>query len=840
MRLVLAAVAVSGFVSFSYEVLWTRLLTFRLGTTVHAFSIMLTTFLLGIGLGGALVGALQRRRAKPNYWRLYGYLEAGVGLTGMATVLLLFAPRIGYESFAGRTLSDLAVSGLIMLVPTTLMGAAFPVACHLYARGVRETGRAVGRIYVFNTVGAVCGAMLTGFFLVHALGTQTTLAAASLLMLAAGGVILAVAPAGRALRGPLPAAGVWGVGVLLWLLIPSDLAAEFFLRNQSFYRASGGEASLLGYAEGVETVIVVSENAAGHRLIASGPVEVAGTQFTLRNTQKLQAHIPMLIHPDPRHVCQIGFGSGETAHLFRSYGIERLDAVEISRAMLGMAARFFGDINGGIVGKAGFEPIVMDGSVYLKYTDREYDVIANDSIWPHMAGNSSLYTLEYFRNGRAHLKEGGIMTSWLPLEMPRQDLECALATFHEVFPYVYVWSTLTHRSKHALIAGSDGPLRVDAARFLERFERHARRDLEVVLLDDPFAFLGCLVAVIGPDDRLPDAPLNTTDLPVLQYLGSRPVEFSPLRDVEEVRSAMQLVARYPASRRDLLANVEALEDADAFVRKLEAMRRASTHVVRGMAREGTDPETAAAEFRRAEGLAPDHPTVAAMRQAREALLAVTPAQMQQMQVRRLAAVADMLMQAGRYQKALIALNVWAQREPYSAVPLIETGRLYIQAGRPDLAVPALRQAVEMEPDSADAHFNLGSAYLAAGQAPAAVAALEQALELEPDAPDTMERLGVACAVIGRASRARELLQRAVELAPELARARHSLAVFLCNARLFAEAIPHLQKLAELRPRSAEAQGLLAEAYAEVGNEQKAAEHRQRADALADGGDSPKD
>ncbi|MHC4789766.1 MAG: spermidine synthase, partial [Planctomycetota bacterium] len=332
-----------------------------------------------------------------------------------------------------------------------------------------------------------------------------------------------------------------------------------------------------------------------------------------RNTQKLQAHVPMLAHPDPRDVCQVGFGSGETAHIFSSYDVDRFDCVEISRAVIEMAARHFRDINGGVVESPRFNAIIMDALAYLKYTDRQYDVIANDATWPNLAGPAMLYTLEYFRSGRQRLKPGGIMTSWLPLAMAAEDFRSVLKTFHAVFPHVYVWSALSHRNKHALIIGKMEPLQIDAARFMQRFNRFARDDLELVHLADPALFLAShLASAEDMEAALADVPLNTQDSPLLQFMNSRPELYNERARRRYVPRSLGLLADHSESVLDRLTNLEALDRPQSFRREVLRMERACDHILRAIALAWDDPVRSEEELRAAARLAPHHPVFAAM------------------------------------------------------------------------------------------------------------------------------------------------------------------------------------------------------------------------------------
>jgi spermidine synthase len=837
LRLLLLAVAVSGFVSFSYEVLWTRLLQFKFESTVYAFSIMLTMFLLGLGLGGAVVGVLKRTAARAHYWRIYGLLEAAIGICGLASILLFFSARHTYESFTVRVVGELGTAALVMLVPTTLMGAAFPIACHLFAAGVGQTGESVGRIYVFNTVGAVLGALTTGFYLVRAIGTQHSLTLASFLIVASGTAILVAAPhpAGEALeaksrrlRRLLPVPAVWAAAILVCALTPSRHLQNYFVKNQSVSISNPDkEVSLLGYAEGVEGVVVACQVEDGYKTISAGSTDVAGTSYVLRNTQKLQAHIPMLIHPDPKWVCQVGFGSGETAHIFSSYDVEQFDCVEISRAMLDLAGEHFLDINQGVLDRPNFHEILMDAAAYLKYADRKYDIIANDATWPSQAGPAMLFTLEYFQSGRARLKPGGIMTSWLPLDMPFQDLKAVLKTFHQVFEHVYIWSSLNHMNKHALIAGSDTPLRIDAARFRERFNRFARKDLEAVYLGDPAVFLTCHTAKVqGMEGELADAPLSTNHLPVLRFMYSR------LYATEHMlKDAYGLLARHRDSVLGHLTNVEALDDSDQFLGAVRRLEAANDQILRAMTLGSDNLRERDLAMHRAIELAPEHPARILWLQRLDELRMVTPDEIRGSDLPALRDLARSLFRAGRYDTALIAMEEWAAREPESAEAWTALGSWHTVNGRFAEAIQHLLKAEALAPESADVHFNLGVAYVRANQLPSAVPHLRKAVDLAPESAEARAHLGTAIGLLGDDVGALRHLSRAVALNPRLPDAQRNLGMLLLRMGSVDEAISHLKTCAALTPESAEAHHLLARAYRRAGDEEVAARYSQRAAQL---------
>ncbi|MCK4374470.1 MAG: tetratricopeptide repeat protein, partial [Candidatus Brocadiae bacterium] len=455
-----------------------------------------------------------------------------------------------------------------------------------------------------------------------------------------------------------------------------------------------------------------------------------------------------------------------------------------------------------------------------------------DATWPSQAGTSMLYTLEHFQNGRRRLKPGGIMTSWLPFDMPLEDLKTALRTFHEVFPHVYIWSVLSRMNKHSLIIGSDRPLRVDAARFMDRFERFARQDLEVVYLDDPAIFLSChLTKLEGDVADLADAPLHTQNLPRLQFLYSRPEEYRRYREPKQVSAALRFFAAHRDSIRNYLHNAASPNDPNGLLARVQRADEANDHFLKAQVRLWENPGESEMELRLAARLAPNHPAVRAEAPSRLALRDLTPEQIRRLDLTSLKEMAGQLFLQGQYQKALVALQEWAGREPGSAVPRGEIGLLYINVQRPDLAIPHLRRAAELDPQSADVRFNLGVAHLGMRQPDSALTHLERALQLEPESADTMERLGVAHAMKGDKEEALAFFERAVALDPGSAAARHSLAVFLAGEGRLAQAVPHLEKLVELRPNSLQAHSMLADACRTTGDEEAAQRHLSRAAEL---------
>ena len=173
---------ISGGIALLYEVVLSRLLVLVMGNTVLATSTILAAFMAGLGLGAYVWGRVVEKR--PNTaLRIFGLLEIGVGLIAFAFPILyqlaggmelaLFGHSDGpYEARLGlRFLFSL----MWLLPPTFLMGGSLPAMGRHVIRFGRDFGRHTAWLYGINTLGAVLGAFLTGFFLVRLWGHTTTL-----------------------------------------------------------------------------------------------------------------------------------------------------------------------------------------------------------------------------------------------------------------------------------------------------------------------------------------------------------------------------------------------------------------------------------------------------------------------------------------------------------------------------------------------------------------------------------------------------------------------------------------------------------------------------------------
>jgi spermidine synthase len=186
----------SGVAALLYEVVWVRMLTQIFGSTAHAVATVLAAFMAGLALGSYVFGRIVDR--KRNFLRLYGWLELGIGLYGFL-IPHVFAGAFGIygKIFWLHQISPFVFNCALFLLafgllaaPTFLMGATLPVLSRFVIPSLSHLGRRIGDLYGTNTLGAVVGCGVAGYYLIPALGIRGTLYAAAALNITIAGLII--------------------------------------------------------------------------------------------------------------------------------------------------------------------------------------------------------------------------------------------------------------------------------------------------------------------------------------------------------------------------------------------------------------------------------------------------------------------------------------------------------------------------------------------------------------------------------------------------------------------------------------------------------------------------
>ena len=194
----------SGASALVYQVLWMRLLALVFGVTVHAASTVLAAFMAGLAVGSAFAGRLADRLHRPI--RAFAIAEALVAVSALATPVLLAGVEALYVRLHGPlsdvpglvTLVRFLLSFMVLLVPTTLMGATLALIVKSALRRGTILGRQISLLYAFNTAGAIVGALVAGIWLVPQLGIAWSFRIGAVINIAVAAGALLLSRPGRA------------------------------------------------------------------------------------------------------------------------------------------------------------------------------------------------------------------------------------------------------------------------------------------------------------------------------------------------------------------------------------------------------------------------------------------------------------------------------------------------------------------------------------------------------------------------------------------------------------------------------------------------------------------
>ncbi len=563
----------TGLFSFGLEILWTRSLALVIGSSIYAFNIMLIALLIGIVLGTIFYEVYWTRIKSPVYW--LSVLLLAVGALCLIDLMLIgYLPILSFAIIKSLTDSFLISQGtnfvlcfLTMVLVTMPLGFIFPLLTHLVKLNLHSPQKITSRLYFWNTLGTVMGSFGTAFLLIPVFGLQS-----SFVILAALPFIVGWWFLGDSLRWTITArTGALIVCAALYL-IPLQR-----YRPWNLYTMTGGiyrygfdwresvetawklpeflqkGRQIIFYREGDEGVVCINEHEAERTISVNGKSDGGNGQDVI--TQRLIAHVPLMLHPNPQNALVIGWGTGSTAGSAGLYPtLKQIDCVEIE-AQTFAGRSFFTDINFNIAADPRFKNYIKDGRNYLLTAPTRYDVILSEPSNPWITGVSNLFTKDFYSIAKSRLSGEGIFCQWFHYyNMSLQDIRVQTRTFADSFPHASMWLVPPRPVAlgnpivygDILFIGSTQPHRLDYDRVRHWYANAAIRADLVPLggVEDELAFLTNYF--MNRDDMLrfsDGAQENTDDFPYLEYAAPKRLYLGP---AEAQRTMVEIYRHFDA------------------------------------------------------------------------------------------------------------------------------------------------------------------------------------------------------------------------------------------------------------------------------------------------------
>ena len=500
----LATLLASGLLGIGYEVLAVRVLGQLLEDTVYTFACLLSVYLLGTAAGGALARRLPPGRSSTDAGATLDRLLAATACACLLGTLALFqADALAAQlrawlprSEAGGVALELLLGACTLLLPAVGMGALFS---HLGQESVRRPG-GLGRAAGVNTLGAALAPVLFGVLVLPLAGAKAGLAGVAL------GYAVLMRPRGR---GGWTLAAAPAAAALALLLAPVPL---------SFVRIPPGGA-LVAEVEGVTAAVAVVRDRAGdHLLQVNSHFRQGGTAST--RSDRRQAYLPLLLHPNPQRALFLGLGTGVTLAAAADQPGLVADGVELVPEILPLLP-LFNRAAGDLAARPGVRLHVADARRWVRADPDRYDVVMADLYFPAVDGAGALYTREHFEAVRARLAPGGVFCQWLPLhQLDLDTLRLIARTFLAAFPDGSAWlANLSTETPLVALVGTADPVRYPPGWFDLRVRDPAFRErLRANGLAGDLGLFGLFLAGADGLGRFAGpGPLNTDDRPLVIF-----------------------------------------------------------------------------------------------------------------------------------------------------------------------------------------------------------------------------------------------------------------------------------------------------------------------------------
>jgi predicted membrane-bound spermidine synthase len=534
---ILWAAAITGATSFVYEIVWIRMLSMALGSTIHAFELMLAAFIAGIAFGGWWLRGRADKLLSSQ--RAAGWAQI---LKGAAALITLFIYNVSFywvawilqvlnrnvdSAYSLYNFTSAAISMAVMFPAAFFAGMTLPLfTLTLLRKNIGE--KAIGRVYAVNTLGAIVGVVLTIYWLIPLLGLRLSLWSAAAVDVVLGLALLGVV--WREKKSGIRKIAFVAIGCVSVLLF-SVFATKFnlALMSSGVFRhglLNSDENTVIYHEDGRTATVAINSLMRGKvlNIVTNGKPDASigmEDQIALDEmTMVSAAVVPMLYRPDAKSVGIIGFGSGMSTHfVLGNPDVREVDTVEIEPAMI-RAARHFGDkVERAYTDKRSYI-IIDDAKSYFSTNRKKYDIIMSEPSNPWISGVAALFSEEFYQFVPEHLTEDGLFVQWIQLYEITPELVASVAK--ALLPYFSDIHLFQGDESDLIIVASPKQMlpKVGELAFPEIWPQAFRQEMALRGLqedtDISTLYLGdkeILEAFVG---MFPSVPSNSDYFPILQ------------------------------------------------------------------------------------------------------------------------------------------------------------------------------------------------------------------------------------------------------------------------------------------------------------------------------------
>jgi spermidine synthase len=734
-KLILFSFALSGMVALIYQIAWNRILSLLLGSSIYAFSLILTVFILGLALGTASFSRLLSRF--DDLMKVYGITQIIIGVSSLLIIPLFgsipFVNRWIYENwgleFEFIQFTNFLIIFSLLFIPTFFMGAQFPLVIKMMARKVETLGRHVGRIYACNTIGTIVGSFLAGFVLIPGLGMQITLISGVFLNVLLGTAILLL---GARLNLNLKIYALPAVLMVCMFMAKSIgpwdtsvISSGSFMpyRIADLKEAELKKNKILFFKEGMHTTVTTELSVSGNIFLRVNGKTDASLALDMR-TQLLSGYLPMLFHPDPKTALVIGQGSGITLGAVEQFPVNEISLVEISPAVI-EGSRFFEPFNHHALDDERVTVKLEDGRNHIALSGNTYDVIISEPSNPWISGVGALFTVDFFKLLKKRLNPDGVVCIWVHTNMSPDSFKSIIRSFSEEFPFVTMWESIA--GDDYLLIGSEKKYGLSYEKAQHYLSNEiVGRDLHRIGINNVPDLLSLMI--MSRDNLLDfsdSAPLHTDDNSLLEfnapkyvYKDERAVLVRQLTPFIKIEPEFVTFAKTDIGTREKVKDaLSKLQRSESQIEDIKSKAELERLLDQAMeAYNVGDISMALKSYKKILQLDPDH-------------------------VMAYYNMGNIFHELHLEDKAESAYMRTLEINPFYVFGSIGLARLYVFSGQPDQAIKVLRDTLKWYEGDQDVSLYLGLAYAFKKDSEMAIQELMKSLEWDPLFPPAHYYLG---------------------------------------------------------------------------------------------------
>jgi len=392
-KIAISIVGFAGFISLSYEIIWTRAFFLAFAGKAYSFPFVLGYFLAGIAIGAHLsrqhMGWLRQTVAK------YRYLPIAV--------LLLLANVLSFLTIPTLNYLGVPIAALVICASAAAFGAFLPIISELSIRADNSSGKQISYLYVANIVGSVSGTIITGLWFLDRFALNEVAAILFVLGIIAVVQLLMFQPQ-RTVRNI-------GIGSTLFVIAPVFWFASSFLHKDIFenLQLRNSKKDTLIFENISETrsgVVAITDKKI---VYGTGVYDGAVSVDLLDDVNGIYRPVAVAAtHPEPKRVLVIGMSMGAwTQVLANMPSVEHVQVVEIDRGYLELI-RKYPNVSS-ILDNQKIDIVIDDGRRWLRRNPEEkFDIIVANTTYFWRSSASNLLSVEFLEQIKRHLADGGV------------------------------------------------------------------------------------------------------------------------------------------------------------------------------------------------------------------------------------------------------------------------------------------------------------------------------------------------------------------------------------------------------------------------------------------------